>query len=313
MLSKIKIILSISYHKKILYSIACILQQNFYYTLVYNGFEVISLKITVYADVLFVVNFVINYLLLYITAMLCKTHLKHIKTGISSAIGAIYAVVMFVPNVHFAATLLAKIALSLVMVYVAFGSIKYFKHLCFFYAVSLISAGVVTAFVYSGSPYVYSNGGVVYINAGIHTIVIAAIVSYCIIRIAFGAYKKYSLRDYLQVVVLKDGKAAKLTVLVDTGNLLCDPIQGSPVIVAEQYALRGIIGGGDVFEKAQQIDGVRLIPFSTIQSDNGLLVGFKPDKICCKTPLRDDIIIAVTPKKFNAEYNALAGPHSFAD
>ncbi len=271
------------------------------------------MKITVYADVLFLVNFAINYLLLYITAMLCKTFARHIRIGVSAAVGAIYAVCMFVPEATFAATLLAKIALSLVMVYAAFGTKKYIKHLCFFYAVSLLCAGVVTAFVCNGNPYVYSRGGAVYVNTNTLTIIIAAIVSYCIIRIAFGAYKKYALRDYLHMVVCKDGKAANLTVLVDTGNLLCDPLGGSPVIVAEQYALRGIIGGGDVFEKVQQIDGVRLIPFSTIDSDNGLLVGFKPDKICCKTPVRDDVIIAVTPKKFNAEYNALAGPHSFAD
>lgn len=271
------------------------------------------MKTTVYADVLFLVNFVINYLLLYMTAMLCKTYAKHIRMGLSAAIGAVYAVVMFVPFASFATTLISKIALSLVMVYVAFGTKKYIKHMCFFYAVSLVCAGVVTAFVYSGSPYVYSNGGVVYINTNTITIVIAAIVSYCIIRIAFGAYKKYSLRDYLHIVVCKDGKAANLTVLVDTGNLLRDPIEGSPVIVAEQCALRGIIGKGDVFENIDKMDGVRLIPFATIDSDNGLLVGFKPDKICCKTPLKDDVIIAVTPKKFNAEYNALAGPHSFAD
>ena len=114
-------------------------------------------------------------------------------------------------------------------------------------------------------------------------------------------------------VVYKDGKAVNITVLIDTGNLLIDPIGGGPVIVAEQNVLSPIVGLGDVYQKCSKISGMRLIPIQTVGCNNELLVGFKPDKICCKTPLRDDAIIAVAPNSFNADYNALAGPHSFLD
>jgi len=272
------------------------------------------LKTTVYADVLFLVNFIINYLLMYITMLLSKSHTKVWRLVLSSVIGAVYSVCMFIPQVTVLGTFVSKALLSFVMVYVAFfaTNIKtYFKQLCFFYLVSLMCAGVVMALSSMNSNFIISKGPLVYINTGTLSIIIAAVISYFVIKTTFGIYKKISLRDYLSMVIYKDGKAVNITVLVDTGNLLIDPIGGGPVIVAEQKVLSPIVGVGDVYQRCNKISGMRLIPIQTVGCDNGLLVGFKPDKICCRTPVRDDAIIAVAPNSFNADYNALAGPHSF--
>ena len=232
----------------------------------------------------------------------------------SCAIGAFYAVCMFLPGKSFFGLAISKIILSLVMVYVAFDKInikKYLKQLGFFYAVSLVSAGCVTALSYSNSSFVYSNGGIVYIDTSMTSIVFASVISYILIRLTYGIYRKYATREFLKMIVYKDGKAVCITVLVDTGNLLTDPVGGGPVIVAEQNALKGIVGDSDIYKKFENIKGVRLIPIKTVDNENGLLVGFKPDKICCKNPIREDAIIAVTPNKLGGDYNALAGPHSF--
>ena len=274
------------------------------------------MKTTVYADVLFLVNFVINYLLMYITMLLSKSHSRMLRLPLSSAIGALYSVCMFIPGATILGLFVSKAVLSVVMVYIAFGGVNiksFFKQLCFFYLVSLICAGVVTALCSMNSNFIISKGPVIYINTGTLPIVVAACISYFVIRITFGIYRKISMRDYLSMVIYKDGKAVNITVLVDTGNLLIDPVGGGPVIVAEQKVLSGIVGVGDLYQKCKKIPDMRLIPIKTVGCENGLLVGFKPDKICCKTPVRQDAIIAVSPNDFNADYNALAGPHSFLD
>ena len=281
------------------------------------------MKITVYADVLFVTNFVINYILLYITSLLSGSHSSSAKLGIASATGAAYAICMFMPQFAPASSFIGKLALSLIMCGIAFGLIplaRYIKRLGFFYAVSLLCGGVVTAIVSSGkSSAVGINNGIIYFNTGTVTIIIAAVVSYWVIRLTYGVYRRYSTRNLCRMTICKNGRAVNINVLVDTGNMLFDPLSGGSVIVVEQSAIKGILPQNciddDILDMAHHIEDVRLIPFKTIDTDNGLLVGFKPDKIYCSAPLRENVIIGISSKKFSSggEYNALAGPDSFAE
>ena len=119
------------------------------------------------------------------------------------------------------------------------------------------------------------------------------------------------------MVLCKNGKAVSLSVLLDTGNLLKDPISQKPVIIVEKDALRGIIpldiNADDIEKLSEHIDDVRLIPFRSLGMENGILVGFKPDKIYCKEPVCDNIIVAISNNRLGRGdgYNALAGPECF--
>ncbi len=279
------------------------------------------MKITVYADVLFVTNFVINYILLYITSLLSGGKHSAIRISVASSIGAIYAVCMFMPMFSLACSMAGKLILSLVICAVAFGFVpikRYIKRLGFFYAVSLLCGGIVTALVSPGNGTTLGvNNGIIYFNTDIYTIIIASVITYWVIRLTYGVYRKYASRNLYRMTVCKNGRAVALNVLMDTGNMLWDPMSGGSVIVVEKDAVKGLIPESkpedDIFDIAHHIRDVRLIPYKTIDTDNGLLVGFKPDKIYCSTPLKDDVIIGISSRKFGAdgEYNALAGPDSF--
>ncbi|MBQ7901504.1 MAG: sigma-E processing peptidase SpoIIGA [Clostridia bacterium] len=281
------------------------------------------MKITVYADVLFFTNLIINYILLYVTSLLSNGNGSFVRMGLASAMGALYAVCMFMPSFAPAASVFGKLLLSLAITGIAFGFspfAAYIKRLGFFYAVSLLCGGVVTAIVScSNSTNAAVNNGIIYFNTGTSTILIGALITYFVIKLTYGVYRKYATRNYCKMTICKNGHAVRVNVLVDTGNMLFDPLSGGSVIVVEQAAIKGLIPiekyTDDIFDVARYIEDVRLIPFKTIDTENGLLVGFKPDKIYCSTPLRDNVIIGVSSKKFstNGEYNALAGPDSFAD
>ena len=72
------------------------------------------MKITVYADVLFAVNFIINIILISITAMIGHQRSGGLRRAAAAAAGAVYAVFMFMPKFEFAGETLCKFILSLI-------------------------------------------------------------------------------------------------------------------------------------------------------------------------------------------------------
>jgi stage II sporulation protein GA (sporulation sigma-E factor processing peptidase) len=56
---------------------------------------------TIYADVLFLINFIINYLLLFVTAKIAVLPLLRLKLILSASFGALYAVLSFFPSLSF--------------------------------------------------------------------------------------------------------------------------------------------------------------------------------------------------------------------
>ena len=118
--------------------------------------------------------------------------------------------------------------------------------------------------------------------------------------------------------------------MLDTGNMLKDPITGMPVIIVQKEILKEIlpniildnlstIVGGDVpqevynDENLQYITKFRLIPFSSIGKENGMLLGFKAKKIEIEQEdikkVIDNVIVGIYEKNLSKknEYNALIG------
>lgn len=115
--------------------------------------------------------------------------------------------------------------------------------------------------------------------------------------------------------------------MIDTGNMLKEPITGNPVIVVEKEVLKSIISE-EILENAQKIIGgdneieledkkiiskFRVIPFSSIGKQNGLLLGFKPDEINIINNESEkrfkNVVVAIYNKSFskNKTYRALIG------
>ena len=279
------------------------------------------LKITVYADVLFAVNFVINMLLISLTAMVTKSRVSIWRKFLSSSIGAVYAVLMFVPQFAFAGALISKFVLLSVMTAVSFGFAgirQYIRQLCLFGGITLMCGGCTLAYVYfSDSSVVSVSNGIVYFDTSLGTVAGCALICGAVMKISAAVYRQHRLRDYRSMIVYKDGKSVVLRVMVDTGNMLTDPLTGSPVIVAEKSALKGIIpmeiDTEDIEALSCCISGVRLIPFRSLGCERGLMTGFKPDKICADCTVSDNVTLAIASGRLSSEgeYNAIAGPESF--
>ena len=121
---------------------------------------------TIYLDIVFVENIIMNYIILFSTGLICKEKIKQMRIVISSIIGSIYSVAYYITEITLYVTIIAKILLSIVMVYIAFGSKNFkktFKSLVIFYLTSFAFGGCAFAILYYIKPenILYQNGNLI--------------------------------------------------------------------------------------------------------------------------------------------------------
>lgn len=110
---------------------------------------------TVYIDIIFLENLFMNYIILLATGIIVKAKLGIIRTLVSSIIGSIYAVLVYISTVKIYSNIFLKIILSISMIYIAFKAknIKMFcKQIMIFYLTSFTFGGVAFALLYFISP-----------------------------------------------------------------------------------------------------------------------------------------------------------------
>ncbi len=290
---------------------------------------------TVYLDVIFVENLVINYIILYATAIVLKVKIRYLKLFIGSLFGALYSVIYYLINLQIYSNVFLKLILSIVIIYISFNPPKIkilAKQILIFYLVSFVFGGAAIAIIYMvNSKNVTIQNGVLIGSYTVKTILIGAIIAYITIVIAFNIVRtKISKKDLLcDITVTLYSKEVNTKAMVDTGNLLKEPITNIPVVVMEHTLFYDIIPkeilnniekilGGDLSDIPQEIQEkyiykLRVIPFSSLGKQNGMLLGIKADKLVIKqnddTRNIDKVIIGIYNKSLTkrGEYRSLLG------
>ena len=286
----------------------------------------------IYLDIILFENLCMNYIILCATGIVMKSKIKHIKFIISSLIGSLYAIVVYLKISNFASNIIMKIVLSIVMIWVAFDCKNFknmFKYLLMFYLISFVFGGCSFALIYFVKPenIIIRNGVLVGLYP-IKVTLIAGAIAFIVIQIAFKITKnKLSANDMMCFIELYfEVKKIKIKALIDSGNMLKEPISGYPVIVVERDKIEQILPSKLIKlinniergeQKEQEINEfsrkIRLIPFSSLGKQNGMLIGIKMEKI--KIDFKDTaiyvnkVIAGIYNKKLTKEnkYNALIG------
>ena len=291
---------------------------------------------SIYLDIIFLENILMNYIILFATLVIVKSKAKHLQLRliISSVIGSIYAIIVYLNIFKIYSNIIAKIILSIVMVYVAFGATnikKLLKDLLVFYLVSFIFGGCTISLIYFLKPENVKMKNGVFVGT-------------YPIKVALMAFKinKNKLGDVtlLNVELFLGEKSIMVKAFLDSGNLLKDPISNYPVIVVEQKELEKLIPketlnyisktiGGDAKLKnnTKEIEGqkqfdektnyylsrIRMIPFMSLGKENGMLTGIRFDMARIETDEiikeKNNIIVGIYNKKLTKDnkYNALIG------
>ncbi len=103
------------------------------------------------------------------------------------------------------------------------------------------------------------------------------------------------------ITVYRGEKSAELTALTDTGNeLSCN---GEKVIIAEKNAV------ADLFDNPDK--DLRLIPYKSIGSEDGVLIGIRCDYALIDYVKKDTVIVAAVDTSLGSGvYNALINPET---
>lgn len=287
--------------------------------------------LTVYLDIIFLENLCINCIILLATSLINKNSISIIRILLSSLIGSIYAVVVYLSISPIFSNIILKVILSVCMVHIAYNtkSIKaLLKQLTIFYLTSFTFGGVAFALLYFVKPQeILIRNGVLIGTYPIKIALTGVILGFIIITVAFKNYKRrLSKKDmFCDITLTFQNKSKIVRAMIDTGNLLKEPITGNPVIVVEKEKLvdiipeeilnniQEIINGGMDVALNEYSAKFRVIPFSSLGKENGLLLGIKIDKLEIEYDAQENsiegVIVGIYNKKLSKAnlYNALIG------
>ena len=290
---------------------------------------------TIYIDVVLIENLLMNYIILFATGVILKINIKHGRLLVASLVGAIYTIIAYISNLRIYSNFLLKLILSLVIIYIAFNP-KNVKKLCkftlIFYLTSFVFGGAAFALIYIVKPQeILKNNGLVLNANSLKVIFISAVIAFAICIIGFKIVKnKITAKDmYCTIKIKLNEKEIETKAMIDTGNFLKEPITNTPVIVVEHILLYDCIPkeilnhlenilGGDFSQipenmKEEYMPRLKVIPFSSLGKQNGMLLGIKAEEVAIKneeeSKIKDNVIIGIYNKSLTkrGEYRALLG------
>lgn len=276
---------------------------------------------TIYADVLIILNLFVNFFILQLTSRLCKDGYRLYRMILSAFIGSLFSLYIFLPTAGFITETLLKFTLSAVMVLICFGfdSIKSLvRRVAVLFAATFLYGGLMFSIWYVLKPANMAiNNGVIYLDISPTVLITATALSYIIISLIRRISIKQAVTGQRFEIELTLGeKTVTTTALADTGNSLKDNITGKPVIIIENSLARelndflptpDIVMAGNIPHNS----GFRMIPYSFV-GGHSLLPAFKISnvKITANEHLInfDNILAAVSSEPLGEDYKAIINP-----
>ena len=269
-----------------------------------------------YADILFLVNFSMDYLSLFITGKMLHRRMNLPRMCVSACVGATYGVISAAAGAAGFFGAIIGTAVSFLICAISFreGSLLSYAKVCgVFWCVSALLGGIMTALygllnsnggaAYEVTAQVPSSGaiGLKWI-AGLATVAGIAVVTVAKIFAASAVTSGKSA----EMTIVFGGESVTVTALVDSGNLLYEPISGRPCAVVSADAIGSLfdegtlaaIRRGDIMKLSEAEESskirhrLRLIPRKTLDGSRdgkAPLIGFIPDSLIIR---RGDKILA---------------------
>ena len=274
------------------------------------------MKTVVYADILVFINTFVNYFLLKACAALSGFSYKISRIFLSSFIGGLFSLIIYIDNIHPILNTIIKIVFMSVIILTAYkikSIIAFLKIFFIFSAVNFLFGGIMLAInIFLIPEATIYNNGVVYFDIDILSLTITSAFCYGLFRL-INLFLKHKTppKCVYSIRITYKTKVGECKALYDSGNTLCDCFSGKPVIIAEKNFIKNIID----INKIEQAEKFRLIPYSTING-NGVLPSFMPDKVeiyfSGKWIEGENIFLAITDKKIvSSDYSALIGTPFF--
>ena len=303
----------------------------------------------IYLDVFLVENTILTLIILVSVCILSKIQIKFFKLILTSFIGSICTVIeyYFLTFNNIILKLLIKFIISIVVVNLGFKNLKekgedkknkyknkyknkkIFKIWIIFIVITIIYGGI-SFFVqnmFELEDYIIYNQEFDSIGVfPIKTVMIGFFTGFILVYIISKIYNnKMDIQNIIcEIEICVNGKIIKTKALIDTGNLLKDPVSKRSVIVVEDKVLNSIIekeyldilrnvsSGKLIGEIENNKYKIKIIPFNSLGNSNGILCGINPDWVRMfyeKELMIENIILGVYFGSLNSmnEYSTIIG------
>lgn len=202
------------------------------------------IKLKIYLDLEFILNFSYDLLLLMAVSIILKRHNSLWRLIIGAILGALSLIILFLPLNNFV-LFIFKILVSIVMIIIAFGyrNLKYFlTNMMYLYMCSVILGGFL---YFLDLEFSYKNEGLIFYFNGLSVnYILLLILAPLIIGAYIFEHKKFISTynySYKISIVFNNGKILNCTGFLDTGNKLKDPITKKYIILLSHKLLKAYI------------------------------------------------------------------------
>ncbi len=279
----------------------------------------------VYVDVLLVLNYAVTALLVVCTAGLMGIKIKRREIVMAALLGSLGSLTIFLPFMGFFTMLITRILLSGLIVLAALsfrGVGQFFKGWFLFFAVNFFFAGVMLGIwmLFAPAGMLYYNG-VVYFNVKPVTLLLSTVAAYLLLRLGGRLSRGGRLPgNRCRATIKLWGNTCALEALIDTGNSLCEPFSGIPVIVCRLDAVKNLLGATlyhalkkEDWEAAAKLPNVkiRMIPYAGLGS-RGALPAIQADQLMIQRESdlykAELVYMAVSGQRFGDGYDAILNP-----
>lgn len=251
----------------------------------------------IYIDIFLIENTILNLIVLVSTVYVSKINIRFYKLVILSFIGSIYTIIeMYIFSLYYNSVLKLIIKILVIIVCVVLvckGTLKEkVKFMFVFFMISFIYSGISYFVIYNFNVFSIKYIGI--------SFVVSFILCYIFSKINNNGLNSKNRICNIEVYI--NNKNLKLQALIDSGNMVKDPVGGRDVIIIESDELKTVfdinylnflkcITEGKLLdtydseiEKENKVKdkykyNINIIPFYSLGNPNGILCGIKPDLV----------------------------------
>ena len=270
-----------------------------------------------YVDLYIIENLLINYIIISCTSILIKNPNSYKRKIVGSLIGTIYSVIYLFPSFYLLYTLPSK---GIFIIIIGLISFVYENKKEF---IRILTTFLLVNFFICGSTYF-----IIYFTGIDHLKISFLIVSvYISCQLLKKIYSDITLITHIkeftkEITIYFLGEDLKCIALLDSGNLLRDPLSKSDVVMVNSNLLKKYLPENYNYEyvdvkQAEEIinnlsedisSKVRLIPYNHATSNKtSMILGFKADYLQIDNKKIGNIVLGISNFE-DDNYNAILNP-----
>lgn len=277
----------------------------------------------VYLDSLFLLNLGLDGLLLSAAAKLGGARQKRWRILLAAALGALYTAMVFCISQPYAGHLLVRLGVAAGMVLLAVGmNQRPMWVLALFFLLSCSLAGGVLLLEMAGVGRMSTGEGFPVTLSDGRLLLLCGAGEYLLVSLFTRLPVGRRGGEIVTALLTCEGRRVILGVLVDSGNLLRDPLTGNPVLIAEQRAVSGLFPREcrpkreELEHPADSLEGLsqrwtpsrlRLVPYRAVGTEQGMLLAVRVDEMEVDGIRTKNRLVAVAPGRMGTDYQGLIG------